>query len=163
VKAKLLAEAEGTRQAQLAIAEGILKKNEAMAEMSPEALRVITLELLPQILDRSGEALEKALGAAMEPVGQGLAAVDSVHVIDMSGGQNGEANPLSKITGAAPGALVQLLTGLRAVGIDPTKLLGVLGLDVSEYGEMFDGVLATKPTVAEAKAEADDGNGGPVS
>ena len=57
-----------------------------MAKMSPEALRILTLELLPSILDRSGDALEKALGAAMEPVGQGMAAIDSVHVIDLGGG-----------------------------------------------------------------------------
>ena len=155
VRAKLLAEAEGTLKAQLAVAEGILKKNEAMAQMSPEALRVITLELLPTILTHSGEALEKALGAAMEPVGQGLAAIDSVHVIDMGGGNSGDGNPLSKITGAAPAALVQLLTGLRAVGIDPTKLLGVLGLDVSDYGEMFGGALATSPS----DSQTDDGTG----
>ena len=155
VRAKLLAEAEGTLKAQLAVAEGILKKNEAMAQMSPEALRVITLELLPTILTHSGEALEKALGAAMEPVGQGLAAIDSVHVIDMGGGNSGDGNPLSKITGAAPAALVQLLTGLRAVGIDPTKLLGVLGLDVSDYGEMFGGALATAPS----GSQTDDGTG----
>ena len=155
VRAKLLAEAEGTLKAQLAVAEGILKKNEAMAQMSPEALRVITLELLPTILTHSGEALEKALGAAMEPVGQGLAAIDSVHVIDMGGGNSGDGNPLSKITGAAPAALVQLLTGLRAVGIDPTKLLGVLGLDVSDYGEMFGGALATAPS----DSQTDDGTG----
>jgi flotillin len=154
VKAKLLAEAEGMLKSQLAIAEGILKKNEAMAQMSPEALRVITLELLPKILTHSGEALEKALGAAMEPVGQGLAAVDSVHVIDMGGGGAGDGNPLSKITGAAPAALVQLMTGLRAVGIDPTRMLGILGLDVSDYGEMFGGALATN----QAESEADDGN-----
>jgi len=159
VKAKLLAEAEGTLKAQLAVAEGILKKNEAMAQMSPEALRVITLELLPNILTHSGEALEKALGAAMEPVGQGLAAIDSVHVIDMGGGNSGDGNPLSKITGAAPAALVQLLTGLRAVGIDPTKLLGVLGLDVSDYGEMFSGALATPPS----DSQTDDGNDEAVS
>ena len=155
VRAKLLAEAEGTLKAQLAVAEGILKKNEAMAQMSPEALRVITLELLPTILTHSGEALEKALGAAMEPVGQGLAAIDSVHVIDMGGGNSGDGNPLSLITGAAPAALVQLLTGLRAVGIDPTKLLGVLGLDVSDYGEMFGGALATAPS----GSQTDDGTG----
>jgi flotillin len=158
VKAKLLAEAEGSLKAQLAIAEGILKKNEAMAQMSPEALRIITLELLPSILEHSGTALEKALGAAMEPVGQGLAAVDSVHVIDMGGGSGDGANPLSKLTGVAPAALVQLLTSLRAVGIDPTKMLGVLGLDVSE----FEKTLGTSIGVAQSHIamEADEDRDG---
>ena len=41
VSAKLLAEAEGRKQLELAIATGILKKNEAMARMSPQALQIL--------------------------------------------------------------------------------------------------------------------------
>jgi len=156
VRAKMVAEAEGTLKTQLAIAEGILKKNEAMATMSPEALRILTLELLPDILNHAGGAFEKALGAAMEPIGQGLSAVDSIHVIDMGTGAGDGTNPLSKITGAAPAALLQLMTGLRAVGIDPAKFLGYLGMDVSGVGEMFGGAIGA--SADSSASEGDDRN-----
>ena len=163
-RALLLATAEGTKatgEAEgkaiaaklLAEAEGILKKNEAMAEMSPQALRVIVLELMPQIIEKAGVAFEKALGAAMEPVGQGIAAIDSIKIVDMGNGNGNGSNPLSKIMGAAPAVLTQLFAALKATGIDPTKLFGMIGLDAKDLGAIF--AVAADETVAAGRAERD--------
>jgi hypothetical protein len=91
----------------------------------------------------------------MEPIGQGLAAVDSIHVIDMGGGHGDESNPLSKITGAAPGALMQLMTSLRVIGIDPAKFLSYLGLDASKFGDVFGDSI--EPTASDASQDHDVG------
>ena len=49
---------------------------------------------------------------------------------------------------------MQLLTSLRAVGIDPAKFLGYLGMDVSNFEKMFGSAIATP--AAEAAAETED-------
>ncbi len=135
ISAKGLAEGQAVEAKLLAEAEGFLRKKEAMSQMSAEALRVLTLELLPQIIEKAGQAAESALGSAMEPVGQGLAAVDRIQILDLGGGGNAN-NPLSKITGVAPQALVQLLASLKPLGLDPSKALNFLGLDATGFMSM---------------------------
>ena len=131
ISAKGLAEGRAVEAKLLAEAEGFLRKKEAMSQMSAEALRVLTLELLPQIIEKAGQAAESALGSAMEPIGQGLAAVDRIQILDLGNGGENANSPLSKITGVAPQALVQLLASLKPLGLDPSKALNFLGLDAT--------------------------------
>lgn len=124
-RAKLLAEADGIRakgEAEgraveakaLAEAEGFKQKNQALAQLSDGARLIMTLEMLPPVIDESGNALEQALHAAMEPIGTGLSRIEHLNVWDNSGNSTG-TSPLNRVAMVGPNVIFNLVQQIRAI------------------------------------------------
>ena len=168
VKAKLLAEADGVQrrgeaegaaikargaaegaaiQAKLlAEADGIRAKNEALERMSEGARYILVLEKLPGILDHGGDALSKALTPACQAIGQGLAGIDKVQILDMgSNGKNGGAGGIEQFALTVPRSLLQCAETAKAGGFDPARRLSKIGMQAAPG----DGV-APRPEISAA-------------
>lgn len=140
-KANLLAEAEGIAkrgeaegsaiQAKLvAEAIGLEKKNLALATMSDGTRFIITLEMLPSIIERLGDAGQKVVGSAFEQVGAGLSRVDSINIVDLgNGGGNGDGNsPIARFALSTPEVIFGTLAKAKALGLDFGAILEKLGM-----------------------------------
>ena len=148
-QAMLLAQAAGVAahgkaegEAKLAIlsaeAEGLDKKNKALANLSDGARLIMILEKVPEIVEKAGEAGERVVGSAFEHVGQGLARIDSVNVLDMGGNQNGNG-PVANFALNVPKIVAGTLAQFSALGFDIEGLLKMAGIDASK----FEGILGS--------------------
>ena len=160
-RAKLLAQATG-REAQgkaegaakLAVlsaeADGLDKKNRALAELTDGARAIITLELLPGLVTHAGEAGEKIATAMFESVGLGLSKIDEVRIVDL-GGTNGSdsASPVARFAGTVPEVVFGFLKRAEALGIDVNGVLEKLGIDAAGLV-----TLATKKSADAPDEEA---------
>lgn len=129
ISAKLLAEAEGLR-----------KKNEALAQMSDSAWRYLVLDKLPPIIETAGEAAEKAIGSAFEHVGAGLSRIDSIRIVDMGGNGNGNGHsPVSRFALAVPDIVFGMMERAKALGVNLEEILKPFGIDsgklLGEFGK----------------------------
>lgn len=147
-KAMLLAKAAGKEAdgkaegaAKLAIylaeAQGLDKKNQALANLSDGARLIMILEKLPSIIEEAGEAGERVIGTAFEHVGQGLSRIDEVRILDMGGGKNGDASPVANFALNIPKVVAGTLAQFKALGIEAEHLLKMAGLDAKQ----FEGIL----------------------
>lgn len=109
-------------------AEGLRKKNEALAQMSDGARFIILMEKLPEIIDELGEAGQKIVGAAFEQVGAGLSRIDSVHIIDMGNGGNGNGSGVAKFGMSIPEIVFGVVTKAKALGLDVDGIMEKLGV-----------------------------------
>ncbi len=141
-RAMLLAQAEGTKAqgeaegaAKLALlhaeAKGLEEKNAALASLSAGARAVITLELLPGIIEHAGEAGEKIAAAVFENLGMGLSKIDEVRIVDLGGNGNDSSTPIARFAGSMPEVAFGFLQKLGALGIDVDELLEKAGIDLS--------------------------------
>lgn len=158
MQAMLLAEAAGVEahgkaegSAKLAIflaeAEGLDKKNKALAELSDGARLIMILEKLPGIIEEAGEAGEKIVGSAFEHVGAGLARIDQVHIIDMGGSGNG--NGTSPVAGFAlniPKVVAGTLAQFEALGINVDGILEKVGVDSHQFKGILGKAIETSVT-----------------
>ena len=151
-RAHLVAKADGTKAqgeaegaAKLAIlsaeAAGFKAKNEALADLNEGAKLIMILEKLPSIIEEGGEAFERALGSAFEHVGNGLSRVDSIHIVDMGSGGNGNS-PVANFAMNIPKIVAGTFAQFKAMGIDPEKICGLLGLDVTKLSSLIGGMLS---------------------
>ncbi|MEK9173345.1 MAG: SPFH domain-containing protein [Patescibacteria group bacterium] len=132
IQAKLLAEAMG-----------LLKKQEALAQMTPAARTVIILEMLPQIIEHAGDAGEKIFAAMFEQVGAGLARIDSVHMVDLGGGNGNGNGPVANFAMNIPKIVFGALQQLKALGINVDEIFGKLGINMDD----LIGVNSPKSTI----------------
>lgn len=139
IKARLLAEAEG-----------VDAKNKALEKMSDGSRLILVMDRLPQILEQGGEALAKALTPAFQAVGSGLAAVDSIQIVDLGGGGMSGGGAVERFAMAVPSTVLRLITEGRALGVDMEGLLAKIGLRMAKV----------KPELAHG---ADDGGAGTPS
>jgi flotillin len=149
-KAVLVAEAEGqaakTRQALLAEAEGqaamkglVLKAEaegtkqlaEALARMTADAKLILVLDRMPALMDKGGDALSKVMSAIFSSVAAPFGNIDEVRIIDVGGSGRG----LNQFGSIVPNTVFQVLTSLQAQGIDVSKLLAKLGVNIEEVLE----------------------------
>ncbi|TSC82721.1 MAG: hypothetical protein G01um101420_79 [Parcubacteria group bacterium Gr01-1014_20] len=121
IQAKLLAEAMG-----------LLKKQEALAQMTPAARTVIILEMLPQIIEHVGDAGEKIFAAMFEQVGAGLARIDSVHMVDLGGGNGNGNGPVANFAMNIPKIVFGALQQLKALGINVDEIFSKLGINMND-------------------------------
>ncbi len=122
-KAKLLAEAEGVKAKLLAEAEGALKKAEAFAKLDESAKTMLILERLPEVI----KAFAPVAGAVAAPLGN----IDKLVMLD-SGGSTDSANPLARLANTVPTTMFNLLQAAQAVGIDISGLLSKIGIKSEE-------------------------------
>ncbi len=142
IRAKLLAEAEGMKARLFAEADGIRKKAESFANLDDSSRVLMILQQYPQII----ESLAPVANAVSAPMGN----IDHLVVLDSgSNGTNGSHgdNALSRITGAVPATLYQLLQVSKALGIDVSELLKALGIKA-------DGQSLPPPAPAEPEPKA---------
>ena len=144
-RAKLIAAADGKKAdgeaegaAKFAIlsaeAEGLEKKNRALAQLSDGARLIMILERVPEIIERAGDAGEKIVGSAFEHVGAGLARIDEVRILDMGGAKNGDGtSSVANFALNVPKIVAGTLAQFKALGIDPEQLLKKLGLDGTKF------------------------------
>lgn len=136
-------------------AEGLQKKNDAMARMSPEALRIIVLERLPQIIDEVGEAGQKIVGAAFEPVGAGLSRIDNVNIVDLGGSNGNGEGGIAKFAGSIPEVVFGALTRAKALGMDVDGILEKLGVPKGALTGLLDGMNMSGKTLPVDVDEVD--------
>jgi flotillin len=131
-RATLMALAEGEaakkKQALLAEAEGTRQLAEALAKMSTDAKLILILDRLPNLIDKSGEALSKVAESAFSSVAAPLGSIDKLEIVDVGG--NGRA--LENLGTIVPSVVFKTLAAAKAQGIDLTGLLKYFGLDVEE-------------------------------
>ena len=128
IRAKMLAEAEGLKAKLFAEADGIRKKAESFTNLDESSKVLMVLEQYPEII----ESLAPVASAVSAPMGN----IDHLVVMDggNGNGSNGDGNALSKITGAVPGTLYQLLQVSKALGIDLSDLLDKIGIQAEGIG-----------------------------
>ncbi len=152
---RLKGEAEGATIAARLTAEatGLLKKNEAMDKMSDAARLIIFLDKLPDLIERFGDAGQKVVGAAFEPIGQAVSRIDSIHLMNMGSG-NGAAgsDPISQFMGAVPETVFNMLARAKTLGVDLSGILKLAGIDESQLGGLLKSLnLSPSGNSAEGK------------
>ncbi|MFA6519446.1 MAG: SPFH domain-containing protein [Candidatus Paceibacterota bacterium] len=153
-KAEKLAIAEGLRQYLLAEAEGALKKAEAFKALDEGGRFLMILNALPPIIEALGVAAEKALTPAAEAIGDGLANVKELRIIDMGGSSAGTAggkNVLGQFVNLPVETIYGLVNKLKASGMMPL----VEGL-AKKYGFDLNQLMASLPANVPAVASAPD-------
>ena len=138
----------------LAEAEGLLKKNEALAQMGEAAKLIFVLDRMPHIIETAGVAAEKAIGSAFEHVGAGLSRIDSLHIVDMGGnGGNGNGHsPVSRYALAIPDIVFGMMERARALGVNLEELFKPFGIDAEKLVSQFgNGKVVKELTNAEVE------------
>ena len=130
-RATLLALAEGEaakkKQALLAEAEGTSQLAAALAKMSTDAKMILILDRLPLLFDRGGDAMAKVAQAVFSSVAAPLGNIDRVEIVDMGSGKG-----LEQMSSIVPNTVFRTLAAAKAQGIDLSRLLGFLGIDIEE-------------------------------
>jgi len=148
-RATLLALAEGEaakkKQALLAEAEGTSQLAAALAKMSTDAKLILILDRLPMLFDKGGEALSKVAESVFSSVAAPLGSIDKLEIVDMGGGRG-----LDTLSSVVPNTVFKTIAAAKAQGIDISRLLRFLGVDIEEALRMVgqttsgDGVTETK-------------------
>lgn len=130
-RATLLALAEGEaakkKQALLAEAEGTSQLAAALAKMSADAKLILILDRLPMLFDRGGDALSKVATSVFSSVAAPLGSIDKLEIVDMGSGRG-----LEQLSSIVPNTVFRTIAAAKAQGIDITKLLQFLGVDIEE-------------------------------
>lgn len=136
-KALLLAQAEGEAQIKklflLAEAEGTLKLAEALAALDQTGKLMQILDKLPAIMKDGGDAFAKIAAEIFAPIAAGMANIDSINVVDFGGNGNG----INKIAGIVPTTVAEAFAKMKAMGLNPEKLLKMLGIDPSALSNLL--------------------------
>lgn len=152
------AEGEAKRAIALAEAAGLDAKNKALERLSDGARLIMVLEKLPVIIEEAGEAGEKIVGSAFEHVGQGLARIDEVRILDMGGGsRNGDGTPVANFAMNIPRIVAGTFAQFRAMGFDIENLLHKVGVDSKQVEGILGKAIATSATQDGSHHHADAG------
>jgi flotillin len=116
IRAKGVGEADAIKAKLLAEAEGMQAKADAWERYGDAAVIQLLLEKYPEIV--------RAMGTPMQAIGAGLANVDSISIVDVNSGGNGDSNPVDRVLSNIPRQFVAFNEQVKAVtGIDLTQLL----------------------------------------
>ena len=130
-RATLLALAEGEaakkKQALIAEAEGTVQLAAALAKMSTDAKLILVLDRLPLLFDRGGDALSKVATSVFSSVAAPLGSIDRIEIVDTGSGRG-----LEQLSSIVPSTVFRTIAAARAQGIDISKLLKFLGVDIEE-------------------------------
>lgn len=134
-RATLLALAEGEaakkKQALMAEAEGTRQLAEALAKMTTDAKLILILDRLPILFDKGGEAMSRVAESVFSSVAAPLGSIDKIEIVDMGGGRG-----LEQISSVVPNTVFRTIAAAKAQGIDITRLLSFLGIDIEEALKM---------------------------
>jgi flotillin len=154
----LLAEAEGEAAKKgkilLAEAEGTRKLAKALAQMTESAKLILILDRLPGLLEKGGDAFAKVASATFASVAAPLGNIDELRIIDVGGSGRG----LDQLSSVVPNTVFKTLASLKAQGVDVSRLLSKLGVDIVELDKMLGtheaAAVTPQPEAAEGAAEA---------
>ena len=134
-KARLLAEAEGQlklaealKAKLLAEAEGALKKAEAFRALDEAGRFLFILQAAPSVIEAIGKAGAEILSPAFASMGQGMANIDKVTIVETGSGEG--KGGVARFAGTAPTMFFEVLQQARALGFDPSGLLKKIGVEV---------------------------------
>jgi flotillin len=148
-RATLLALAEGEaakkKQALLAEAEGTSQLAAALAKMSTDAKLILILDRLPLLFDKGGEALSKVAESVFSSVAAPLGSIDKLEIVDMGSGRG-----LEQLSSVVPNTVFRTIAAAKAQGIDVSKMLQFLGVDIDEALKKL-GEPAVQTAVIEKK------------
>jgi hypothetical protein len=96
--------------------------------MSTDAKLILILDRLPNLIDKSGEALAKVAESAFSRVAAPLGSIDKLEIVDVGG--NGRA--LEQLGTVVPSVVFKTLAAAKAQGIDLSGMLKYFGVDVEE-------------------------------
>jgi len=134
-RATLFALAEGEaakkRQALLAEAEGTSQLAAALAKMSTDAKLILILDRLPVLFDRGGDALSKVAESVFSSVAAPLGSIDKLEIVDMGSGRG-----IEQLSSIVPNTVFKTIAAAKAQGIDITRLLAFLGVNIEEALKM---------------------------
>lgn len=139
-RARLLAEADGVKAMKLAEADGALKLAAAYKELDQAGKFMFILQKSPEIIKALGQAGAEIIGPAFSAMGQGLANIGNVTILE-NGNGNGKGG-LDRFAATAPNLFFTLIKNLEAVG--GGELLKKMGIELGKVG--LDG---TKPPMIE--------------
>ena len=138
-EAELVAEAEGIKAKGLAEAEALRKKAEAYAELQDAGKLLMAIEASPAAILAIGTALGEVMKPVAASVGEGMASIGELKIIDMGGANgNGHGNVLKQFVNtpaetifelvekfAATGTLDMVLKAAQAAGLElPASIAG---------------------------------------
>lgn len=118
IRAKGMAEADAIKARLLAEAEGMMEKADAWRQYGDAAVLQMLLEQYPDIIS--------AMRWPMEAIGQGLAAVDSISIVDIGGNGRGDgkSTPVSGLVNQIPEQFLAFNEQLKAMfGLDLAALM----------------------------------------
>ncbi len=154
-RAQVLAEAEGISAKLLAEAEGTKKKAEAAKLLDDAAKFLLIVERAPEIIQKIGEALGKATEPMAGAIGQGIANIEELRLVEIGGGNGGAGgNALERLTNLAPQTIMSLVEKMKATGADKVLmnlLSTVPGMLSSNQGTQTKTVTAESPADESAK------------
>ncbi|HUI09219.1 MAG TPA: SPFH domain-containing protein [Bacteroidota bacterium] len=130
-RATLLALADGEaakkKQALVAEAEGTVQLAAALAKMSTDAKLILVLDRLPLLFDRGGDALSKVATSVFSSVAAPFGSIDKIEIVDTGSGRG-----LEQLSSVVPGTVFRTVAAAKAQGIDISKMLKFLGVDIEE-------------------------------
>lgn len=141
---KLVAIAKGKEAGLLAEATGTRELAEALKQLNANGQLLMILDRVPVLLEKGGEAGAKIVGAAFGPMGESMASIKNVSIVDMGGGKDGQSG-VAKFAGSIPEAIAGMLVKAEAMGIDIKPLLKLAKLDPSKLGQMIGLVNSVVP------------------
>lgn len=130
-KVRAVGEAEAAAQKAklLAEAEGILKKAAAMKALDESARFMFILENAPRIIEALGKAGAEVMTPVFNSVGQGLAGIDKVTIVETG---DGHGKGLSGFAQTGPTLVFNFLQQIKALGFDVRPLLDKIGVKVTD-------------------------------
>ncbi|MGV8151888.1 MAG: SPFH domain-containing protein [Candidatus Nanoarchaeia archaeon] len=148
-KATLTAAAEGAAAQKglvlKAEADGTKALAEAMAQMTEAAKLILILDRVPVLMDKFGDAGSKIAREVFMGCAAPLGNIDELRIIDFGG----DGKSVKNLGTLVPTMVMEILTKLRASGVDVTDLASKLGIDISKIAEFVNS--ATKNNLAKAE------------
>jgi hypothetical protein len=116
---------------------------------------------LPAIIENLGEAGQKVVGSAFEHIGAGMSRIDSIHIIDLGGSQNGSGgDPLSKFALNIPKTVFGVVAQAKAMGLDVGAIMEKFGLPKAAMEGLLGSLDTSKPS-GNGDLSATDAGGKP--
>ncbi len=142
IRARLLAEAEGTE-----------KRAEAFAKLDQAGRFLMILEALPPVIAACGEAGERIVRPAAEAIGTGLGNVKEIRIVDLGGGKDGGQSLVSRFASTPVQAFFGLFEQAKAAGFGPLidELTKRFGINLDEIIPSVAPAAAEPPIEGEAK------------
>jgi len=111
--------------------------------MTTDAKLILILDRLPMLLDKGGEAFSKVAESVFSSVAAPLGSIDKLEIVDMGSGRG-----LEQLSSIVPNTVFRTIAAAKAQGIDMTKLLQMVGVDIDEALKMI-GHPPGQPSAAE--------------
>jgi flotillin len=150
-RANLIAKAEGEaaakEQALLAEARGTKELAAALGQMSEQARMIIILDKLPLLMKDGGDAFAKVAKEVFTGIAAPLGQIDNFNIVEFgsnghgaNGNGNGGGGVLERLTKLSPSIIAEGLATLKTMGVDPSALFKMLGVDTAGFNNLFGGL-----------------------